>query len=147
MNRRSGLAAVELLVVIVVLGIAAAVAVPALLRGSRNDRLFKCQAHLKALWDLDAAARAKGRPPKGTGGAYWTSIASEEVRRCPFSDSPYRGPAGDPATIASEAPLGADAPGSHGAGEGGNLLLKNGVIRACREGDGYWRLASERLAP
>lgn len=148
MNRRCGLTAVELLVVIVVLGIGAAVAIPALLRGSRNDALFKCQARLKSLWDLDAAARAKGQAPKGKGGAYWAELAPDEERRCPFSSrAPYRGPDGDPAMNTPATPVGADAPGSHGADEGGNVLMKSGEIRACRERDGLWKLASERLAP
>ena len=59
----------------------------------------------------------------------------------------YRGPATDPANLRPVDPIGADALDSHGPGEGGNVLLKNGEVRASRERDGLWKLSAERLAP
>jgi prepilin-type N-terminal cleavage/methylation domain-containing protein len=147
-----GLTAVELIVVIVVVGIGAAVTVPALLRGSRNDRLARCEANLKTLWKIDSDARAMGvtrTPPFPRGNAYWAAIATDpkDILTCPLSGARYRGPAADPATLLPQAPIAADAPGSHGEDEGGNVLLKMGEVRAVRESDGMWRYAGETLAP
>lgn len=144
--------AVELIIVIVVVGIAAAVTLPALLRGSRNDKLVICEARLRALGEADTAFRAReGKSPAGRGAAYWKESLGPDGSRlaCPLSDQhlPYRGPASDPTPFPATYPLAADQPGSHGPGEGGNVLLKSGEIRACRELDPLWRLAAERLAP
>jgi prepilin-type N-terminal cleavage/methylation domain-containing protein len=146
-RRNSGLTAVELLVVIVVVGIGAAVTVPALLRGARNDRLARCEANLRALWKAHADASAKATPlPRGN--AYWASVSTDpQLLTCPMSGARYRGPAADPATLPPQAPVGADAAGSHGDGEGGNILLKTGEVRAVRESDGLWRYAAENLVP
>jgi prepilin-type N-terminal cleavage/methylation domain-containing protein len=151
MSRRQGLTAIELMVVIVVIGIAAAVTVPAVLRGNRNARLVTCESNLRALWKAEADARAKGNPPPGRGGAYWASLISPEqagLTVCPLSmHSHYRGPKADPASLPPIAPIGADAVGSHGPGQGGYVLLKNGEVRAVRETDKLWKDAALLLAP
>lgn len=146
-----GLTAVELIVVIVVVGIGAAVTVPAMLRAGRNDRLAKCESNLRALWKLDADLRAKGGSiPTARGSAYWAKIAAEhpELTTCPVSGhTRYRGPAVEPGSLPPGAPMAADAPGAHGADEGGHVLFKIGEVRAVREADGLWKLAAEQLAP
>ena len=152
-RRDCGLTAVELVVVITVIGIAAAVTVPALLRTGRNDLLARCEANLKALREAEIAYRATGAAaPSERGGAYWERIAAAaklklDVLVCPLGHGRYRGPGVDPATLPSHFPICADAPGSHGPGEGGNVLLKTGEVRAIRERDSLWQFAAERLAP
>jgi prepilin-type N-terminal cleavage/methylation domain-containing protein len=149
-RRDCGLTAVELIVVIVVLGIGAAITVPALLRAGRNDRLARCESNLRALWQLDADLRAKGGAfPTGRGSAYWEKIAAENpgLATCPLSGIRYRGPIADPGSLPPGAPMAADAPGAHGAAEGGNVLFKIGEVRAVRELDGLWKAAAEQLAP
>ena len=142
-----GLTAVELVVVIMVVGIGAAVTVPALFRGGRNDQLARCEANLRELWKADVT-RPKGMPFE-PGASYWGVIVKDlDVLTCPLSNrARYRGPAADPARLRPLDPIGADAPDSHGPGEGGNVLLKTGEVRASRERDGLWKVAAEKLAP
>ncbi|HTF56978.1 MAG TPA: prepilin-type N-terminal cleavage/methylation domain-containing protein [Planctomycetota bacterium] len=148
-----GFTMVELLVVIIVVGLGLALTLPALLRGQRNDRLAKCEARLRALWEAEAAYRARaGNVPTARGSAYWAEIlgpgADPEAPVCPLSGHDrYRGPAGDPSRLPPFAPIGGDRPGSHGAGEGGFLLLRNGEVRACLEGNADWIAAVKTLAP
>ena len=150
-RRDRGLTAVELIVVIVVIGIGAAVTVPALLRSGRNDLMARCESNLRGLWNADANRRAKGgAAPAARGRAYWEAVSGDgkDLLTCPLpGHAPYRGPATDPGSLHPLDLMGADAPGSHGPGEGGNFLLKNGDVRACRERDPVWKLAAERLAP
>src|SRR5262245_40448636 len=151
LRRDRGLTAVELIVVIVVVGIAAAVTVPALLRSGRNDLMARCESNLRTLGKMDAERRSKGESaPAARGHAYWEAVAGDrkDLLTCPLpGHAPYRAPAPDPASLRPIDLMGADAPGSHGPGEGGNILLKNGEVRAYRERDPMWKLAAERLAP
>jgi prepilin-type N-terminal cleavage/methylation domain-containing protein len=148
---RAGFTAVELLVVMVVVGIAAAITLPALLRSARNQELVRCENNLLALHKAEAEARAEGRlPANATGGAYWAAVAPghEEWLTCPLSrHARYRGPAGNPTRLPMTYPIGGDAPGAHGPGEGGYLLIKSGDIRACRERDEIWIESAKLLAP
>jgi hypothetical protein len=110
-----------------------------------------CESNLRALWKAEADARAKGNPPPGRGGAYWASLVSPEqagLTVCPLSmHSHYRGPKADPAPLPPVAPIAADAVGSHGPGQGGFVLLKNGEVMAVRELDKWWKDAAQLLAP
>ena len=148
-----GFTLVELLVVIIVLGLGAALTVPAILRGRRNDRLAQCQSRLRSLWEAESAYRAREKKgPARLGSAYWAEVLGPgtdiALRTCPISDRlPYRGPAGDPSALPPAAPIGADAPGSHGEGEGGFLLLRNGEVRPHHERDGDWIMGAKILAP
>ena len=153
MRKDSGFTAVELIVVVIVVGIAAAVTLPAVLRGSRNERHARCESNLRALWKAESDYRAKhGALPAARGSAYWAAVlgpgADPGLLSCPLSrGARYRGPAADPGPLPPMAVIGADAPGSHGEGEGGYVLFKNGEVRACRGTDPLWKLAAERLAP
>jgi hypothetical protein len=64
------------------------------------------------------------------------------VRNVP-GDVDYRGPAASLRKLNPGDPLCADRPGNHGAGKGGNVLLKDGTIHACAEHDALWRRAAE----
>jgi hypothetical protein len=144
-----GITSVELIILIVVLGLASAVTVPALLRGSRNAVVARCEANLKALGEA-VAASPPGAPDKGE--AYWERLAASaklnpEVLVCPLSGRRYRGPSEDPSRLPPNGIVGGDAPGSHGPGEGGHVLLKSGEVRACRERDPLWRAAADSLSP
>jgi len=148
-----GFTAVELLVVIIVVGLGLALTLPALLRGQRNDRLAKCESRLRALWEAEAAHRTRtGMVPTARGSAYWGEIlgsgADPEALVCPLSGREhYRGPAADPTRFPPLAPMGGDRPGSHGASEGGFLLLRNGEVKPCLESNPDWLAAAKMLAP
>jgi prepilin-type N-terminal cleavage/methylation domain-containing protein len=148
-----GFTAVEMIVVVIVVGIAAAVTLPALLRGSRNLLHARCESNLRALWKAESDYRAKnGATPAARGSAYWAAVlgpgADPGLLVCPLSKGArYRGPAADPTPLPPMAVIGSDAPGNHGEGEGGYILFKNGEVRACRETDALWKLAGERLVP
>src|SRR5262245_51598117 len=98
-STRRGFSAVELLVVVVVVGIAAAITLPAMLRSARNDRLAKCEANLRMLGQCDVVARSvPGGLPTVRGSKYWEKLAADtklvpDVLTCPLSpQSRYRGP-------------------------------------------------------
>lgn len=54
----------------------------------------------------------------------------------------YRGPAGPIRRMDREDPIVADRPGNHGAGNGGNVVLRNGAVKAVTEADPSWLRAS-----
>ena len=144
-----GVTAVELIILIVVVGLASAVTVPALLRGSRNAVVARCEANLKA---LGKAMAQSTHHSKDLGTAYWDRIAADaklapDVLSCPFSGKRYRGPSQDPSRLPAHGYVAGDAPGSHGEGEGGHVLLKSGEIRAYRERDPQWKATADALAP
>jgi prepilin-type N-terminal cleavage/methylation domain-containing protein len=165
MNRRScGFTAVELLIVIIVLGLAASVAIPPILRGRRIDRIERCARNLQVLWEAQESYRkVRGRPPEERGSAYWLALTKPpsppladgaEALVCPLAgETPrpgftsYRGPAGDAAKLGKKEMLGADLPDNHGPGEGGHILSVEGSVRAHRGHDAAWRAALERTAP
>src|SRR5262245_65434179 len=105
-RRDRGLTAIELTVVIIVVGISAAVTVPALLRGARNAVVVRCEARLKALWKLDSDRRTQGQPmPDAKGSAYWSALVGPggdaDSLACPLAPGrmPYGGPRSEPAHL------------------------------------------------
>jgi len=64
------------------------------------------------------------------------------VRNVP-GDLDYRGPAVSLRKLKNEDPICADRVGNHGAGKGGNVLLRTGAVHACDEKDALWLRAAE----
>ena len=59
----------------------------------------------------------------------------------------YRGPASPLRGMDRNDPIVADRPGNHGAGEGGNVVLRNGSVKSVTEADPAWGRAAVTTAP
>lgn len=66
---------------------------------------------------------------------------------CPVLDRPekidYRAPVRAVNEMADDDPIVSDRPGNHGPDEGGNVLLKKGVVREAGKSEAIWKRASE----
>lgn len=140
---RKGFTLVEVMVVLVVLGAAAALLIPCLARGGRHARVEACASNLRALHEGQRRYAAReGAPPAVEGKDFWRKLAEakpaavEAARlRCPLAERPasedvhYLGPGGNAARLKETDPLGCDELYNHGTGKEGNVLLKSGEVR------------------
>lgn len=139
--RERGVTIVEILAGLTILGIVVSLLTPALLRGSRHEKILACGGHLKTLHQASASAPPAG--PRDIGRVYWIRLArtnpplvAAEVLRCPFVEAPeapacqYFGPGNDLAKLEAKDPIGCDMELSHSEDgkEGGNVLLKSGEV-------------------
>lgn len=136
-------------VVLLVAALGVAVSRPAMHRAATTS----CMNNLCQLWRMQSVYAAQfGGPMKRmndrTGGEFWRALSTTQpplidattwdIYLCPVKgDSPpgamdYWGPA-RPVGELPGGPVGGDAPGNHGDGEGGNLLLKSGDVLEVRE--------------
>ncbi len=152
--------------IFVILGIAlifCAMAVIFFVALKKRDRLEVCRMNLHYLWmETGTASPADEQrwDDVPTGGAFWTGYLkwpSRTVRPirqshllCPVlapvkyrTGTDYRGPAKSYRLLDAGDPVGADAPGNHGAAEGGTVVLKSGALFVVKPADPLWARAAE----
>ncbi len=162
---------VELLVVIVIIGILAALLLPAVTRAIRNTKITKCASNMRQLWQMQInyATQFGGTDrnfPVETCQNFWIKLGQtnpslidttlKDIFACPLEGNvnaalttDYRGPNANinGADWKDGDPVGSDRGTNHGSNEGGNVLRKSGDVTTLAATDALWALAGQKLCP
>jgi type II secretory pathway pseudopilin PulG len=164
--KNQGLTLLEVAVIVVVIGILAALLVPPICGPRRRPRQLACQSNLHQLYKLGTvhASMHKGAWPDATGKDLWLSFRKmvpplietdhAGILNCDVlehelgpDETNYRGPIAAFNRLGPGSPLGGDKPGNHGDEYGGNLLLKDGSVQELAPGDALWKKCRDLLSP
>lgn len=160
---RRGFTLVEVLLVILVVGVTSAILLPAILRSGRNEKVARCRAHLRGLWEGQLLYRARhggGAFLETTGSAFWLELTrtsppiippDSETLHCPMagrrSACGYRGPRRAVRLLGELDPVGLDQLENHGPGEGGTVLYLNGQVSIVVEKSRSWQQVVDGTVP
>ena len=155
---------------VMVIGLLAALLLPAISRATRNARVTNCSNNLSQLWKMQANYMVQhGGSHKllslERGGRFWTRLSDPDIMlidnsisdiyQCPLQGSPnaggtdYRGPSSNVNKYRDGDPVGADQIYNHSddGSEGGNVLRKSGDVQTAGPDDALWKAAGRLTIP
>jgi type II secretory pathway pseudopilin PulG len=161
-----GLTLLEVIVIVAVIAILAALLLPAVTPGIGEGRRMSCESNLRQLYQLGVvfSSSHKGQWPDAKGEDLWLSFTRTtpplidpdqiEVLACPVrcedvepGQTDFFGPRQPASSLKPTDILGGDKRGNHGDEFGGNLLYKDGSVLEIKRSDSRWKECPESSSP